>query len=139
MNIWGQRCGILLMATSLGIPALCGALLAPAQRLGAQTQSVSPTTSAVTIVLPPKVVAGQPATLAVLGTDGRVAPNVAVNLGGNLHVTTDKTGRAVFNVPVSGTVLFAKASGNSAVALIDPQPHAPLVSPATASVAPVVA
>jgi hypothetical protein len=104
----------------------------------ALAQSTS-TTWAVTIVLPPKVVAGQQATLAVLGTDGRVAPNVAVDLGGNLHVTTDKTGRAVFDVPASGTVLFAKASGNSAVALIDPQQQTPSVSPATVSVAPVVA
>lgn len=104
----------------------------------ALAQSTS-TTWAVTIVLPRKVVAGQQATLAVLGTDGRVAPNVAVDLGGNLHVTTDKTGRAVFNVPISGTVLFAKASGNSAVALIDAQPQVPAVSAATVSVAPVVA
>ena len=36
---------------------------------------------AVSIVLPPKVVAGRPATLAVLGADGRLAPNVAVDLG----------------------------------------------------------
>jgi hypothetical protein len=104
----------------------------------ALAQSTS-TTWAVTIVLPPKVVAGQQATLAVLGTDGRVAPNVAVDLGGNLHVTTDKTGRAVFDVPASGTVLFAKASGNSAVALIDPQQQTSSVSSATVSVPPVVA
>ncbi len=106
----------------------------------ALAQSAS-TTWAVTIVLPPKVVAGQQATLAVLGTDGRVAPNVAVDLGGNLHVTTDKTGRAVFTVPASGTVLFAKASGNSAVALIDPQPQRPVssASAVTVTVAPVVA
>jgi hypothetical protein len=106
----------------------------------ALAQSTS-TTWAVTIVLPPRVVAGQQATLAVLGTDGRIAPNVVVDLGGNLHVTTDKTGRAVFNVPNSGTVLFAKASGNSAVALIDPQPQrtVPSASAVTVSVPPVVA
>lgn len=99
----------------------------------------SPSTiSAVTIVLPPKVVAGQQATLAVLGADGHLAPNVAVDLGGNLHVTTDRTGRATFTVPASGAVLFAKASGNSAVALIDPQSSSSAL-PTTVSIPPVVA
>jgi len=114
----------------------CMLFLLPSAAIFAQSTS---TTWAVTIVLPPKVVAGQQATLAVLGTDGRVAPNVAVDLGGNLRVTTDKTGRAVFNVPVSGPVLFAKASGTSAVALIDPQPPVSSVSSSTVSVAPIVA
>lgn len=96
------------------------------------------TTWAVTIVLPPKVVAGQQATLAVLGTDGHLAPKVAVDLGGNLHVTTDRTGRVTFTVPASGAVLFAKASGNSAAALIDPQPPSS-GPPAAISIPPVVA
>jgi hypothetical protein len=91
---------------------------------------------AVTIVLPPKVVAGHPATLAVLGVDGRLAPDVAVDMGANLRVTTDWTGRALFVVPASGAALIAKASGASAVALID----APRISPTpavAASVTPV--
>jgi hypothetical protein len=86
---------------------------------------------AVTIVLPPKVVAGHPATLAVLGADGHLAPNVAVDMGPNLRVTTDRTGRALFVVPASGAALIAKASGATAVALID----APRISPAPAAMA----
>jgi hypothetical protein len=96
------------------------------------------TDGAVTIVLPPKVVAGHPATLAALGADGRLAPNVAVELRPGVRVTTDRTGRALFVVPASDAVLLAKASGASAVALVDPAQFA-LGPPATTTVTPVVA
>ena len=82
-----------------------------------QAPSTSRTTSAVTIVLPPRLVAGQPATLAVLGVDGRLASGVNVNLGRD-SVTTDRTGRASFTAPEGG-VLLAKASGTSVAALVD--------------------
>jgi hypothetical protein len=75
----------------------------------------------VAIVLPPKVVAGHPATLAVFGVDGRLASGVAVELGKDQRVTTDATGRADFTVAHDiGGVLIAKASGSSAAALVDP-------------------
>jgi hypothetical protein len=75
----------------------------------------------VAIVLPPKVVAGYPATLAVFGVDGRLAPGVTVELGKDQHVTTDAWGRAGFTVAHDiGGVLIAKASGSSAAALVDP-------------------
>ena len=74
---------------------IAAALLLP---LSAIAQSAA-IVKAVTIVLPPKVVAGRPATLAILGSDGRLAPNVAVDMGPNLRVTTDRTGRALFVVP----------------------------------------
>jgi len=64
--------------------------------------------------------AGHPATLAVLGVDGKLAPGVAVNLGDGQSVTTDRTGRALFTAPAFGDYLLAKASGTSAAALIDP-------------------
>lgn len=89
-----------------------------------------------TIVLPPKIAAGRPATLAVLGFDGHLAPSVAVDLGANLHVTTDRNGRALFVAPASGAALIAKASGATAVALIDP-PRAPAAPMAPTSVTPV--
>jgi hypothetical protein len=112
-------------------------LVSPAALAQAVTTSTS-TTWAVTIVLPPKVVAGHQATLAVLGTDGRLAPNVAVELGSGAHVTTDATGRARFVVPTTGAVLLAKASGDSAAALVDPAQFAS-GPPTAVSVAPVVA
>jgi hypothetical protein len=102
-------------------------------------QSAPSTTWAVTIVLPPKLVAGSPATLAVLGVDGRLAEGVIVDLGyhsgSDVRVKTDKTGRAAFLVSADTAVLIAKASGASAAALIDPPnpPQAAISLPPVAS------
>jgi hypothetical protein len=102
-------------------------------------QSAPSTTWAVTIVLPPRLVADRPATLAVLGIDGRLAEGVIVDLGSHsgidVRVKTDKTGRAAFLVPTDTSVLIAKASGASAAALIDPPnpPQAAISLPPVAS------
>jgi hypothetical protein len=48
------------------------------------------------IILPRRVIAGAQATLAVLDSQGRLLPNVAVELSGGQKVTTDVTGRALF-------------------------------------------
>lgn len=74
--------------------------------------------SAVTIVLPPQLLANAPATLAVLGGDGHLAFGVAVDLGNGVRVTTDTTGRATFTAPATGA-LIATAAGAMATALID--------------------
>ncbi len=104
------------------VPAifLCGLLLARVSVVRAQAQSNPYTTWTVTIVLPPRVMASHPATLAVLGVDGKLAAGVTVTLGDGQTVTTDRTGRAVFTVPATGDYLLAKGSGASVVALIDP-------------------
>lgn len=88
----------------------------------ASAQTVPSATWYVTIILPPKVVAGHPATLAILGADGRLAPNVAVVIGEGQSLKTDATGRAFFTAPATPGVLFAEASGASAVALVDETP-----------------
>jgi hypothetical protein len=49
------------------------------------------------IILPPKVIAGAPAMLAVLDSRGRLMPKVEVELSDGQKVTTDVTGRALFN------------------------------------------
>ena len=99
----------------LGLPAL-PPTISPA--LLAQTANSN--AWSVVIVLPPKLVAGHPATLAVFGVDGRLASGVAVELGKDQRVTTDATGRAEFTVAHDiGGVLIAKASGSSAAALVD--------------------
>jgi hypothetical protein len=85
----------------------------------ARGQSGVSTTWAVSIVLPPRLVAGKPATLAVLGVDGRLAEGITVAIGETLRLKTDKTGRATFTTPVGPAVLIASGSGNSAAALID--------------------
>ena len=85
----------------------------------ANAQRASSTTWYVTIVLPPKVVAGHPATLAILGADGRLAPNVSVVIGEGQSLKTDATGRASFTAPTTPGILFAEASGASAAILVD--------------------
>src|SRR5271163_175391 len=102
----------------------------------ARAQSTAATTWTVSIVLPPRLVAGQPATLAVLGVDGRLADGIAVDLGKGQRVKTDKSGRAFFTAPTDVPVLIASAAGDSAAALIDPPAGG--ASQQAASVAPVV-
>lgn len=62
----------------------------------------------VSIVLPQKLVAGQPATLAVVGADGKLAAGAVVEFSGGVRVTTDETGRASFAVPEQLGVLTAR-------------------------------
>jgi hypothetical protein len=122
----GKRTARLLIFILL-VSSCCGSTLTPrlahAERSAAWRQAPSNplTTWSVTIVLPPRVVAGQPATLATLGVDGRLASGVAVEIG-DQQVTTDRTGRASFVVPsasASQGYLIAKASGASVAALVD--------------------
>jgi hypothetical protein len=97
------------------------ALFAVASALPARGQSYAEATGSVVILLPPKVVSGQPATLAILSADGRLASNVAVAVG-RQSVKTDVTGRASFTVPSDASVIVARSSGVSAAALVDPAP-----------------
>jgi len=90
--------------------------------LSAHAQTATSATWYVTIVLPAKIVAGRRATLAILGADGRLAPNVGVTIGEGQNLKTDATGRAFFTVPTTPGVLFAEASGASAVAIVDEEP-----------------
>lgn len=76
------------------------------------------------IVLPARAVAGKPAMLAVLGADGKLLPDIAVDVAG-MRVTTDATGRAYFTAPPTGRFLIAKASGFSAAALMNSADFAP--------------
>jgi len=103
--------------------ARCGLVIAPLAYLLSpailRAQTTPSNTWYVTIVLPPKVVAGKPATLAVLGADGRLAPNVTVTVGKDQTVKTDATGRAFVAVPATPGVLFAEASGATKVVLVD--------------------
>jgi hypothetical protein len=85
-----------------------------------QTQAVPFATSTVTIVLPPKLMAAHPATLAAFGLDGKLAPGISVALSDGESITTDRTGRVHFTAPASATFLLAQAEGVIATALVDP-------------------
>ncbi len=62
------------------------------------------------IILPPKIVAGAPATLAVLDSQGRLLPRIAVELPDGQKVTTGATGRAMFKAPDQPGRMIAKIS-----------------------------
>ncbi|MGC2330498.1 MAG: hypothetical protein WA581_03525 [Candidatus Acidiferrales bacterium] len=133
-SIRAQRIGSVLLAARLSAGFLAVVGLAAHSALHAQAPSTPLTTWTVTIVLPPRIVAGRPATLAALGVDGRLASGVKVEVGGQ-QVTTDKTGRAFFSAPASAGYVLAKASGSSFATLVDPPAADP--SPSI-SVAPVI-
>jgi hypothetical protein len=118
----GKGRGAFFTACAL-LTATC-ATFAVASPVRAQTQSSPLTTWTVTVVLPPRIVAGQLTTLAALGVDGRLASRVTLDLGNGVRVTTDTTGRGSFTAPASGDFLLAKAAGSSVATLIDPGPHA---------------
>jgi len=100
----------------------------------ARAQATTSAAWSVTIVLPPKVVAGRPASLAVFGADGRLAPGIPVEIGKGQQVTTDASGRAIFTALAGSSVVIARASGASAAALVDSE--APPPASARVSVAP---
>jgi hypothetical protein len=83
-----------------------------------RAQSPAP---AVSIVMPPHLLASSPATIAILGSDGHLAPGVSVDIGAGQRVTTDATGRAQFTAPPNGAFV-ASAAGVSATALVDASP-----------------
>lgn len=60
------------------------------------------------IVLPLELIAGEPATLAVLKEDGHVAPNAKVILSSGQVLTADESGRAHFLVPPQAGPLFVR-------------------------------
>lgn len=85
------------------------------------------------IILPQRVVAGAPATLAVLDASGRLTPRVEVEISTGQKVITDATGRALFVAPPEAGALTAKVSGQETTALTTV-----VVSPNSTLPAPVV-
>jgi hypothetical protein len=108
------------IAAGVSMSIWCGIAVARAPSPRVQDQANPSTTWTVKIVLPPRLMAGHPATLAVFGADGKLAAGAMVTLGDGQALTTDRTGRAVFTVPTSGDYLLAKGAGSSVAALIDP-------------------
>jgi hypothetical protein len=133
-SILTLRLGHLLPAVLLAVEFLAVAGFAARSTVRAQAPSTPLTTWSVTVVLPPRIVAGRPATLAALGVDGRLASGVKVEVG-EQQVTTDGTGRALFTAPASAGYILAKASGTSFAALVDPPASDP---PPSLKVAPVI-
>jgi hypothetical protein len=123
-SILAQRIGSVLEAVLLSVGILGAAKLMARPTVRAQAPSTPLTTWNVTVVLPPRIVAGRPATLAALGVDGRLASGVNVEVG-EQQVTTDRTGRALFTAPASAGYVLARASGTSFATLVDPPANDP--------------
>jgi hypothetical protein len=102
-----------------GVVLMLACALACALVPVARAQSAPSTTWTVTIVIPPKLVAGQQATLSVLGVDGRLAEGITVDLGDDQKLRTDASGRAAFTAPAGVRFVIASALGASAAALVD--------------------
>lgn len=80
-------------------------------------------TSPQSIVLPLELVSGQPATLAVLSADGRIAAGVKLVLSNGEVVTTDESGRAHFLGPPDTGVLIVRIPGTEICAAADVLPR----------------
>ena len=121
----GRFLALILLNT---VPAVCAA----AAQQPKSTASPAPRV----IILPPKVVAGAQATLAVLDSQGRLLPNVAVEFSGGQKVKSDLTGRALFTAAAQIGKMVAKISGQTTSAsttVVDTEgpatPMAPVGSP----------
>ena len=97
-----------------------GGARANASRFDSQSQALPFSMPAVAIVLPPRLMAAHPATLAVFGPQGKLAPDVRVDLSDGESVQTDATGRARFTAPATAAFLLVRAEGTTAATLIDP-------------------
>jgi hypothetical protein len=84
-----------------------------------QVKAVRPAPAPWLIILPPKLVSGANATLAVLDHQGRLMPKVEVILSSGEKLTTDATGRSTFKVNEAGGKLRAAISGGAVAATAD--------------------
>jgi hypothetical protein len=64
-----------------------------------------------TLLLPPTIVSGERATLAVLDANGRLTPRVNVIFSNGDRLTTDATGRALFVAPLNPGVIRGSIAG----------------------------
>jgi hypothetical protein len=113
---WAGRrseCFIVCLAFALLAAACTGTLAAQ------QAPKSRPAPAPWLIVLPPKLVAGADATLAVLDYQGRLVPNIEVELSSGEKVTTDMTGRAIFPAMAAPGKLRAVTSGGKVTASIE--------------------
>lgn len=88
------------------------------------------------IILPPRIIAGANATLAVLDYQGRLLPDVVVDLSTGQKVVTDSTGRAIFPAPDMPGKLRATLFGGSVGASAEVFPADDAAMPAAANLRP---
>jgi len=94
----------------------CSTILASAA--SAQGIPPDPPSSAAEIVMPSEIVAGEPATLAVLDSTGHLSQHASVSLSSGIQIETNALGRAEFLAPAMPGPLFARISNNSSVVAV---------------------
>jgi hypothetical protein len=94
-------------------------LLAAAAAVLVAPTGLAQSASSEKIVLPLDLVAGQPATVAVLASDGHVQADVKLNLSNGETLTTDESGRAHFLAPVGPEILLAQIQNTKIFAAAD--------------------
>ncbi len=62
------------------------------------------------IVMPSRLVEGEPATLSVLDTSGHLIPHAAINFSDGSHTETDVTGHAFLTAPLTPSALIARVT-----------------------------
>jgi hypothetical protein len=96
---------------------------------GQESPQGRPAASPWLIVLPPRLTAGAEATLSLLDNQGRLVPNIAVELSTHQKISTDSTGRAMFQAPDAPGRLRAFTTDGKVVA------SAEVVAPGNSSAA----
>jgi len=83
--------------------------------------------SGATLVIPTRLVAGMPATLAALDAEGRLLPGAKVEFSGGMELTTDETGRATFTAPEQPGVITIRLTGDAphTTTVVLPADHPP--------------
>ncbi len=110
----------------LSLLSVCAVPFAAAR----QAAKPRPVPSPRQIILPPKLLAGAQATLAVLDAQGRLLSGVVVELPEGQRVTTDSTGRAIFlAMDHPGLVVARVAAGQIATTAMVVAPARPASTP----------
>lgn len=114
-----RACAAIAFCMAIPAAVVLNAFAANRQAVNSQSLRDASRLSSIQVILPPRLVAGAPATLATVGADHRLVGHVRVELNNGPPIETDATGRANFTAP-GGAVLIARAGGGSAATLIDP-------------------
>src|SRR5579859_4161964 len=126
IGAWASRPRAANLLAVLSLLCVCARPFAAAR----QAAKPRPVPSPRQIILPPKLLAGAQATLAVLDTQGRLLSGAEVELPEGQRVTTDSTGRAMFMAMDKPGMLVARVSASQIAAT------ATVVAPARAGSSP---
>jgi hypothetical protein len=106
-----RHCSILLRLIFAGAAAVLFPFCVTSYAQEKPSAPSAPATRGRILLFPRTIVAGERATLAVLDASGRLAPGVNVLFSNGDHLTTNKSGRALFIAPLTLGTLSASIEG----------------------------